>query len=77
MDIQTTRVELAKLLLSESREAVLEKIGKLLKSNEADWWDEISDGEKQAIEEGIAELDRGEGIPHEQVMKGLDQKYAL
>lgn len=77
MDIQTTRVELAKLLLSESREGVLEKIGKLLRTTEKDWWDEITQGEKQAIDEGIAELDRGEGIPHEQVMKGLDQKYSL
>ena len=35
----------------------------------ADWWDAISTEEKAAIEEGIAQLERGEGIPHEEVMK--------
>ena len=42
-----------------------------------DWWDEISDKEKAAIEAGIAQADRGELIPHEQVMKKLRAKYKL
>ncbi|MEN8229142.1 MAG: hypothetical protein ABFS38_13370 [Bacteroidota bacterium] len=41
-----------------------------------DWWDEISDAEKTAIEEGIAEADRGELIPHEEVMKEVLAKYS-
>lgn len=29
----------------------------------------ISEGEKSAIKKGIAQLDRGEGVPHSEVMK--------
>ena len=36
---------------------------------ETDWWDEISEEERQSIERGLAEADRGELIPHEQGMK--------
>ena len=34
-----------------------------------DWWDTISDGEKREIEEGLDQLDRGEFLSHEEVMK--------
>ncbi|MEN8249776.1 MAG: hypothetical protein ABFS32_12655 [Bacteroidota bacterium] len=47
------------------------------KGRSTDWWDEISDAEKTAIEEGIAEADRGELIPHEEVMKEVRAKYNL
>lgn len=77
MDIQTTRIELAKLVLSESREAVLRKVGELLKTNEVDWWEEISNEEREAIEEGIAEADRGELVPHEEVRNQLKSKFGI
>ena len=35
---------------------------------EQDWWDEISTEEQAEIEEGLAQADRGELIPHEEVM---------
>lgn len=36
---------------------------------------ELTDELKKAIEEGIAELDRGEGITHENVVLELQAKY--
>jgi predicted transcriptional regulator len=33
-----------------------------------DWWDTISDEEREEIEQGLTEADRGEVIPHEEVM---------
>jgi len=36
---------------------------------------ELTDELKAALEEGIAELDRGEGIPHEQVVAEMQAKY--
>mgnify|MGYP001011496613 CR=1 FL=1 len=41
-------------------------------SKKSDWWDEISTEQKKAIDKGLKQLDNGEGIPHEEVMK----KYA-
>lgn len=41
-------------------------------SSKADWWDQISAEQKKAIDKGLKQLDKGEGIAHETVMK----KYA-
>lgn len=36
---------------------------------------ELTDEMESAINEGIAQLERGEGIPHEQVMEEMQSKY--
>ena len=36
---------------------------------------ELTDEFRMAIEEGIAELDRGEGIPHENILHEFKAKY--
>jgi predicted transcriptional regulator len=41
-------------------------------SKRKDWWDEINGEQRKAIDKGLKQLDNGEGIPHEEVMK----KYA-
>jgi len=59
--------------------SILNAVKVLLAKGEAatDWWDEIGQEEKQAIEKGLAEADRGEVIPHEEVMKEVKAKYKL
>jgi predicted transcriptional regulator len=42
---------------------------------EADWWDETSDAEKQSIQEAIKQADNGQLIPHEEVMKRYSQWF--
>lgn len=69
MNIQLEKIEIAKMLLSTDNVIILKKIKAILKGKETDWWDEASDEEKAAIEKGIAQLENGEGIPHEKVMK--------
>ena len=77
MTIQAQKLELVKLILEIDDKAVLNNIKQVVTSSKDDWWDEISDKEKAAIEAGIAQADRGELIPHEQVMKKLRAKYKL
>ena len=38
-----------------------------LKSKNVDWWDMISDQEKEAINTGLKQLKNGEGISHKEV----------
>jgi len=45
------------------------KKNKDTKSINKDWWDEISEEQKKAVNKGLAQLDRGEGVPHKEVMK--------
>ena len=42
-----------------------------------DWWEQISVEERQAIEEGLAQLDNGESIDYEQAVQQLRTKHEL
>lgn len=41
----------------------------LKKSKEVDWWNTICEEERAEISEGIAQADKEEVIPHEEVME--------
>ncbi len=78
MDIQEKKLELVQMILNTDRPKLLEKVAQLLKQEkETDWWDELPDSVRQAIETGIGEADRGDVEPHESVMKEVRQKYSL
>ena len=38
-------------------------------------WGDLDDDDILAIEEGLAEIERGETVPHEQVVADMKQKY--
>ena len=78
MNLQAKKLELVQLMLNTEKPAILEKVEAVLKKEkDTDWWDEISEAEKKAIEQGIAEADSGKRIPHSEVMKEVKAKYNL
>jgi predicted transcriptional regulator len=78
MNLQAKKLELVQLILNTEKTSVLEKVEAVFKKEKStDWWDEISEAEKEEIEKSIAEADNGELIPHEQVMKEVREKYNL
>ena len=68
MNIETRKVNIISWITHLHDENIISKIEDLQKS-EPDWWDMICDEEKAEIEEGLAQADRGEVTPHEEVMK--------
>lgn len=52
-------------------------VARLLSNEKVDFWDELSYEEKEAIEEGIAQADRGELISHDEVMAEIKTKFNL
>jgi hypothetical protein len=44
-------------------------------ADEKDFWDELPDYVKNGIEEGLSQSERGEGVPHTEVMKQIKAKY--
>ena len=66
---------LHKLIVETDDESILSKVQayfNTLKDKNIDWWDTISDKEKDAIKLGLRQLENGEGIPHEEVRKKAD-----
>jgi predicted transcriptional regulator len=67
---------LHKLIVETDDENILSKVQAYfttLKSENVDWWDTISDQEKEAINIGLQQLENGEGIPHEEVKRKVDK----
>lgn len=49
-------------------QAYLKVLESSMQVQKKDWWDEISAEERAEIEEGLSQADRGETVPHEEVM---------
>lgn len=43
------------------------KVVKDSKLNEQDWWDDLSDNEKKAIERGLKDIEAGRVLSHDEV----------
>ena len=72
MDVIELRTDLHNMIDRVKDSEVLNAVKTLLKGKTArqdNWWDTISDEERAEIEEGVSEADRGEVIPHEEVME--------
>ena len=59
MDIQSSKIELAKLILNIESPDLIIKIKKLLTKETGDFWFTLSDSEKEEIKFGINQLDKG------------------
>ena len=81
MSTAEAKLQLIRLIDNTDDISLLDKayaaLSKLFSKQQTDWWDEISAAEKASIERGIAQADRGELIPHEQVMKEIKSKYKI
>ena len=78
MNASTAEIKnyLHKLIVETDDENILSKVQSYfttLKGKNVDWWDMISDQEKDAINTGLKQLENGEGIPHEEVRKKADK----
>jgi hypothetical protein len=68
-DVNILRKQVKKMV-EEASEKELEIVYHLFEAtNLNDWWDEISIDQKRAIDKGISQLDKGQGVPHKEVMK--------
>ena len=78
MNTNTAEIKnyLHKLIVETDDESILNKVQAYfttLKNKNVDWWDAISEQEKEAIQTGLRQLENGEGIPHKQVKHKVDK----
>jgi predicted transcriptional regulator len=59
-----------KQYIDAADEKVVKMVHAMLEvQQEEDWWDELPLEVRGEIDEALADLDKGKGIPHEEVMK--------
>ncbi|KAA5542869.1 hypothetical protein [Adhaeribacter rhizoryzae] len=75
MNIQAEKLKLIEWLAGVTDQTVIERI-KYLKENqpaEADWWEEITQAEKDAIDQGLDDAQNGKVTAHEEVKKRYEK----
>lgn len=68
MDIQAEKYFLIEYITQIKDMALVEKLKQFVKANGIDFWNELSENQKQEIKRGIDELDRGEKFDYDEVM---------
>jgi hypothetical protein len=74
MDI-TLKYKIVEKLIQTQDDVVLNEVKLILGVKENDFWEELPEEVKQSINQAKAELDRGEGIPHEKVMADIKERF--
>ena len=75
MDISSEKLKLIEWLTSIKDQSIIEKL-KLFVANlsdNTDWWETISEAERESIDRGLKDIEAGRTIPHDEVMKKYGQ----
>ena len=76
MDIQASKIELAKMILDLEDSKLIEKVRKLITREKKDFYDELSEDQKLEIQFGIDQLDRGEKVSWEDFKASRRNRHA-
>lgn len=74
MNVETTKLELIRLLLQTQKESLLLKLKTVFDEEKSvDWWDELPLEVQKEIELGLAQADKGDLENHEKVMQRFEK----
>ncbi|MHA3787344.1 hypothetical protein ACX0HA_03970 [Flavobacterium hauense] len=76
MDIQASKIELAKMILDLEDSKLIEKVRKLITKEKRDFYDELSEDQKLEVQFGIDQLDGGEKISWEDFKLARRNRHA-
>ncbi len=69
MNTQASKMELIQMIKDIESSDLIEKVKQLILQNRADFWDDLSDNEKEDIEKGIEDLDNNKRISYNDFLK--------
>ncbi|OXG09458.1 hypothetical protein BC749_101925 [Flavobacterium araucananum] len=69
MDIQLGKREAINMIEETNDPSIIEAVIKLLTKKKKDWWDDLTEAQKEEIKEGERQIERGEFILYEDMMK--------
>lgn len=67
MNIKAEKLKIIDWIISLRDESVIEKIKVIKEHDNSDWWDTISEVERDAIKQGLSDLENGKTLKHEEV----------
>lgn len=74
MDIRALKIELVKQIIESESKELLDKIYSALKREEKDFWNELTDDQKEEVEIGRRQVRNGETEDWESVRERLSKK---
>ena len=74
MDLHLEKLELIKKLAETEDVSVVKAIQKIFNRKKKDFWEELPPEQREEIEEGEREIERGEYVTFESILKKYDHK---
>ena len=71
MNIQTSKIELVKMILNIENDKKKKKITEFIQKEKVDFWNELSVSEQKEIEKGIQELNSGKRVEFNDFLKKI------
>ena len=68
MDIQTEKIELAKLVLNTNNESIIQSVKQIFEQEKEDFWNDLSPDQQKEIEVADLEIEKGETADYETFM---------
>lgn len=69
MGIQLEKREVMDILKGTNDLSIILAVKKMLTKKKKDWWDDLTDEQKEEIKEGERQIERGEFVEYEEMMK--------
>lgn len=69
------KYKIVEKIIQSDDDALLNEVGIILGVPQTDFWSELPEAVKQSINKAKAQLDRGEGIPHDKVMADIKSRF--
>ena len=71
MDIQTSKIELVKLILDIDNSEFIDRVSSFIRNEKFDFWNDLSLAEQNDIRKGISDLDNGKRIEFSEFLKKI------
>ncbi|KRB54196.1 hypothetical protein [Flavobacterium sp. Root186] len=69
MGIQLEKREVMDILKGTNDLSIILAVKKMLTQKKKDWWDDLTDEQKEEIKEGERQIERGEFVEYDEMMK--------
>lgn len=69
MDINAEKLTILQTIMTVDDEGLLMDLKALLSNRKTDWFEELSESQRQDVLEGLAQADHGETVSHEEAVK--------